>query len=166
MHILLLSFVVSSTPCLAQTPPPDAAEIAIRRAEIMAQRKAEEERKDAERRALLAEHAKVYPLIEPAFRLIADKDFDGFATNYCSTRHLCTNDEAIAALKKGALKDARALKCIVGKEEVFAPSRIDGDPRTDSKLKLYVQCTPASRAPQPFGLVRVDDAWLISSFPR
>jgi hypothetical protein len=162
---LLVVGVAWATGVWAQEPVEETSELdpveaaAIAKAAKEAAEQAKRDAEAAEAAALAAANAVVYEELKPSFELIADKKFDEWIDQYCSNK-LCLDDEDTALVRKEQLPKLRALKCLVGKERAYTPTRTEGDPRTDAKLKVYVQCTPLSRAPQPFLVVKEDGAWV------
>ncbi len=91
--------------------------------------------------------------------LIRDGKFGKWMSKHCHTEDLCHNANSRKSLEKYNLPAMKRLapKCIKagGKLDV---TRVNGDPKTDQQVKIFVVCDPAGM-PRPFTMKKQGSAW-------
>lgn len=102
--------------------------------------------------------------VRESLRLIRDGKLDAWMDTWCQPIR-CETQYQRDQLKQYGLARAQpdAARCLHGDDDAIVVSRIKGDPDTDDRVTVFIQCEPG-RLPVPSTHVKVDGKWRVETF--
>jgi hypothetical protein len=105
----------------------------------------------------------VYATLVQGLKLIKQGKFDEWIDSYCHKANLCNSPGATQSVKRYNLPSLKKLlgynpSCLRGNDDTIVITREDGDPATDSQVKIFLECRTGGM-PRPFTMKKEGDTW-------
>ena len=103
--------------------------------------------------------------VRESILLMKDGKADAWMSQWCTPKR-CETSRQKDDLKKYMLKQAqlKSHNCLHGDDQAIRIKSVNGDPKTDAKLSIFLECTHTQHTP-PAVLEKVEGKWYVTSIP-